>query len=131
MANFCYKAISAKGKTVRGLVEADTERQAIASVREKGLVPLSVESASASVANPGMPSSKSSFKKILESLHPVPKTAVAAMARQLATLLHAGLPLDEALASICAHDDASRDAGHRFPSARPDHGGWGSRRRAG
>ncbi|MFR6518190.1 MAG: type II secretion system F family protein [Bilophila wadsworthia] len=75
MANFCYKAISAKGKTVRGLVEADTERQAIASVREKGLVPLSVESASASVANPGMPSSKSSFKKILESLHPVPKTA--------------------------------------------------------
>ena len=111
MANFCYKAISAKGKTVRGLVEADTERQAIASVREKGLVPLSVESASASVANPGMPSSKSYFKKILESLHPVPKTAVAAMARQLATLLHAGLPLDEALASICAHDDASRMQG--------------------
>ena len=111
MANFCYKAISAKGKTVRGLVEADTERQAIASVREKGLVPLSVESASASVANPGKPSSKSSFKKILESLHPVPKTAVAAMARQLATLLHAGLPLDEALASICAHDDASRMQG--------------------
>ena len=111
MANFCYKAISAKGKTVRGLVEADTERQAIASVREKGLVPLSVESASASVANPGMPSSKSSFKKILESLHPVPKTAVAAMARQLATLLHAGLPLDEALASIYAHDDASRMQG--------------------
>ena len=111
MANFCYKAISAKGKTVRGLVEADTERQAIASVREKGLVPLSVESASASVANPGMPSSKSSFKKTLESLHPVPKTAVAAMARQLATLLHAGLPLDEALASICAHDDTSRMQG--------------------
>ena len=111
MANFCYKAISAKGKTVRGLVEADTERQAIASVREKGLVPLSVESASASVANPGKPSSKSSFKKILESLHPVPKTAVAAMARQLATLLHAGLPLADALASICAHDDASRMQG--------------------
>ena len=111
MANFCYKAISAKGKTVRGVVEADTERQAIASVREKGLVPLSVESASASVANPGMPSSKSSFKKILESLHPVPKTAVAAMGRQLATLLHAGLPLDEALASICAHDDVSRMQG--------------------
>ena len=58
-----------------------------------------------------MPSSKSSFKKILESLHPVPKTAVAAMARQLATLLHAGLPLDEALASIYAHDDASRMQG--------------------
>ena len=31
MANFCYKAISANGKTVRGVVEADTERQAIAS----------------------------------------------------------------------------------------------------
>ena len=111
MANFCYKAISAKGKTVRGLVEADTERQAIASVREKGLVPLSVESASASVANPEKPSAQKPFKKILESLCPVPKTAVAAMARQLATLLHAGLPLDEALASICAHDDLSRMQG--------------------
>ena len=111
MANFCYKAISATGKTVRGMVEADTERQAIASVREKGLVPLSVESASASVANPEKPSAQKPFKKILESLRPVPKTAVAAMARQLATLLHAGLPLDEALASICAHDDLSRMQG--------------------
>lgn len=111
MANFCYKAISATGKTVRGMVEADTERQAIASVREKGLVPLSVESASASVANPEKPSAQKPFKKILESLCPVPKTAVAAMARQLATLLHAGLPLDEALASICAHDDLSRMQG--------------------
>ena len=111
MANFCYKAISATGKTVRGMVEAATERQAIASVREKGLVPLSVESASASVANPEKPSAQKPFKKILESLRPVPKTAVAAMARQLATLLHAGLPLDEALASICAHDDLSRMQG--------------------
>lgn len=111
MANFCYKAISANGKTVRGVVEADTERQAIASVREKGLVPLSVESASAAVSQPGSPASRLSLKRLLESLRPVPKTAVAAMARQLATLLHAGLPLDEALGSICAHDDMSRMQG--------------------
>ncbi len=108
MANFCYKAISASGKNVRGTVEADTERQAIAIIREKGFVPLSVESASASVARSGAPSSQSSLKRLFESLHPVPKTAVAAMARQLATLLHAGLPLDEALASICAHDGTPR-----------------------
>lgn len=108
MANFCYKAISANGKTVRGTVDADTERQAIATVREKGLVPLSVESASGG----SRPSSPQSFlKRLRDSLHPVSKTAVAAMARQLATLLHAGLPLDEALASICAHDETSRMQG--------------------
>lgn len=112
MANFCYKAIAANGKNVRGVVEADNERQAVAAVRDKGLVPLSVESAAAVVAASGTPAdSRFSLKKLLAALHPVPKTAVAAMARQLATLLHAGLPLDEALGSICAHDDMSRMQG--------------------
>lgn len=112
MANFCYRAIAADGKSVRGIVEAETERQAVAAVRDKGLVPLSVESVSAAVSRSGTSAaSRFSLKKVLESLHPVPKTAVAAMSRQLATLLHAGLPLDEALGSICAHDDMSRMQG--------------------
>lgn len=112
MANFCYKAIAANGKNVRGVVEADNERQAVAAVRDKGLVPLSVESAAAVVSASGTPAdSRFSLKRLLAALHPVPKTAVAAMARQLATLLHAGLPLDEALGSICAHDDMSRMQG--------------------
>ena len=112
MANFCYKAIAANGKNVRGVVEADNERQAVAAVRDKGLVPLSVESAAAVVSASGTPAdSRFSLKRLLAALHPVPKTAVAAMARQLATLLHAGLPLDEALGSICAHDDVSRMQG--------------------
>lgn len=122
MATFRYKAVSAAGKTVRGTVEADTERQAVVLVREKGCVPLRVE-AIASVENKknihiSGTSVIASKKKDLSDrrfwnnlwnrLHPVPKTAVAAMARQLATLLQAGLPLDEALGSICAHDDVSR-----------------------
>ena len=111
MANFCYKAISAKGKTVRGLVEADTERQAIASVREKGACAALRRIRVCIRCQSGKAFFQELLQKILESLHPVPKTAVAAMARQLATLLHAGLPLDEALASICAHDDASRMQG--------------------
>lgn len=112
MANFCYKAIAANGKNVRGVVEADNERQAVAAVRDKGLVPLSVESAAVVVSAPGTPAaSRLSLKRFLAALHPVPKTAVAAMARQLATLLYAGLPLDEALGSICAHDDMTRMQG--------------------
>lgn len=112
MANFCYRAIAANGKNVRGVVEADNERQAVAAVRDKGLVPLSVQSAAVAVSASGTPAaSRFSLKRVLAALHPVPKTAVAAMARQLATLLHAGLPLDEALGSICAHDDMSRMQG--------------------
>ena len=106
MANFRYKAIDPGGKSVSGVVDADTERSAVESLRRKGLVPLRMDPVNSALPPEKTPSF--SFRTSLDRLHPIPKTAVAAMARQLATLLHAGLPLDEALASIAGHESAGR-----------------------
>ena len=42
MAAFEYKALNAKGRTVKGVIEADTARQARQMLGEKSLVPMEV-----------------------------------------------------------------------------------------
>ena len=39
MPTFHYKAYSASGASVSGTIEADSERQALAQVKAKGLIP--------------------------------------------------------------------------------------------
>ena len=43
MAAFEYKAIDAKGKTVKGVIEAETARAARQALRDKAMVPVSIE----------------------------------------------------------------------------------------
>ncbi|WP_458400137.1 type II secretion system F family protein [Mailhella sp.] len=111
MANFSYKAADKAGRTVQGSLEADSRRQAVALLRTRGLIPLEIAAAEASgkTSKPGL------LHALREKLRPVPRAAVAGMARQLAVLLHAGLPLDEALSSLCA------DGGERGGNARLRH----------
>ena len=111
MANFSYKAADKAGRTVQGSLEADSRRQAVALLRTRGLMPLeiSADEASGKKGRPGL------LHALREKLRPVPRAAVAGMARQLAVLLHAGLPLDEALSSLCA------DGGERGGNARLRH----------
>jgi len=108
MANFSYKAADKAGRTVQGSLEADSRRQAVALLRTRGLMPLEISAAEASgkKGRPGL------LHALREKLRPVPRAAVAGMARQLSVLLHAGLPLDEALSSLCA------DGGERGGNAR-------------
>lgn len=42
MAAFEYKALDAKGKRVKGLIEGDNPRQARQRLKEKGLVPIDI-----------------------------------------------------------------------------------------
>ncbi len=126
MASFQYTAVSRAGKTVRGAVEADSRRQAVESLRERGLTLLEIEASkrrdtqagTGGKAKPGhSPGAKGTSgprrsgpaltKLPFFSLAP-PKNAVAAVTRQLATLLRAGLPLDAALAAICSQLQGSR-----------------------
>ena len=113
MANFSYKAAAKAGKIVQGTLEADSKRHAVAALRARGLTPLEISASSSEAATPR---AKGRFLTALrEKLHPVPRAAVAGMARQLAVLLHAGLPLDEALSSLCA------DGGESGGNARLRH----------
>jgi general secretion pathway protein F len=96
MPAFAYQALDSAGKTQRGVVQGDNARAVRASLRERGLSPLDV----APVAN--TPQRASLFRRGLSS------ASLALLTRQLATLLRAGLPLDEALAALAEQNDDAR-----------------------
>jgi general secretion pathway protein F len=94
MAAFEYQALDNKGKQHKGVLEADSSRQVRQQLRDKGWMPLSVEAANNEKQN------KSGFLARF-SLSPSLKTAeLALITRQLATLIAAGLPIDEALKAV-------------------------------
>ncbi|HET6604734.1 MAG TPA: type II secretion system inner membrane protein GspF [Xanthomonadaceae bacterium] len=88
MPAFEYQALTAAGRTERGVLQADTARAARALLRERGLAPLQVgavdeRSGVATFGRGGLSSNQ-----------------LALLTRQLATLVGAGLPIDEALAAL-------------------------------
>lgn len=88
MAAFEYKALDASGKQKKGVIEADSPRQVRQQLREKSLMPVSVELASSrNFENP----LKKLFKRAIATAD------LAMLTRQLSTLIGAGLPIEEAL----------------------------------
>ncbi|MEF9482458.1 type II secretion system inner membrane protein GspF [Ralstonia sp. 1B3] len=96
MPAFRYEAADATGKTDKGVIEADSARQARTLLRARGLTPLLVDALGTQATKRG----GSSFGKRLSAQEN------ALVTRQLASLLVAGLPLDEALAALA--DQAER-----------------------
>lgn len=96
MPAFAYQALDSSGKTQRGVMQGDTARSVRASLRERGMNPLEV----APVADNAQRASL--FRRGLSSAQ------LALLTRQLATLLKAGLPLDEALAALSEQNDDQR-----------------------
>lgn len=93
MAAFEFQALDKKGKTHKGVLEADSARQVRQQLRDKGWMPLSVDATSEK-------QSKSGFLAKF-SMGPSLKTAdLALITRQLSTLIAAGLPIDEALRAV-------------------------------
>lgn len=100
MAAFEYKALTKQGQTKKGVVEADTERQARNQLRTDGLLPVSLTTV-ATLEN--KQTASFSFLK--------PKIAIADLAlmtRQLATLVEAALPIEEALKAVAEQTEKSR-----------------------
>lgn len=88
MAAFEYKALDANGKQKKGVIEADSPRQVRQQLRDKSLMPVSVELASLrTFENP----LKKLFKRAIATAD------LAMLTRQLSTLIGAGLPIEEAL----------------------------------
>ncbi len=83
MPLFSYKALGAGGRTVTGEIAAESDRQARALLRESGVVPVSMTE-KGEEATPRRPA----------------LGWMAAMTRQLGTLLRAGFPMDRALSSL-------------------------------
>lgn len=86
MPAFAFQVLNAAGRTEKGVLQADTARGARAQLRERGLAPLAVR-AVADGAAAGDAARLGTAGRLL-------------FTRQLATMAHAGLPLDESLAAL-------------------------------
>ena len=90
MAAFEYQAVDAKGKTQKGLIEADTARQARQQLRGMNLMPLEV----------GEVSSRASGTGELRRRDKINVQTLSLITRQLATLISAGQPIESAYHAV-------------------------------
>lgn len=100
MAAFEYLALDGKGHQQKGVLEADSARQVRQLLRERQLAPLHVKATRTreQASNDG----HFSFVRGLSARD------LALVTRQLATLIQAGLPIEEALRAAAAQSTAPR-----------------------
>ena len=98
MPAFAYQALDDAGKTQRGVLQGDTARAVRGTLRERGLNPLSVEE-----VRDGEAKSTGVFAR-----RGIGATELALLTRQLATLIGAGLPIDEALGALSEQAENER-----------------------
>ncbi len=121
MASFTYKAVSADGEVVEGLLEASNRQAAVRQIQIKGQVPIRVEERG-QVAKQGRRPGLRRKKVGLDQ--------IAAFTREMATLLKAGQPIDSALGILMSisgeqsrfsehlsHIRDSLKSGHTFSDA--------------
>ncbi len=108
MAAFEYVALNARGKNEKGLIEAETARQARQLLRDRGLMTTELkevaERDSASQSS-NESAGGSLFKRGGGSLS---SAELALFTRQLATLFRSGLPLDEALTVVSQQSESAK-----------------------
>ncbi len=101
MAAFHYQALDTTGRALRGVVEADTLRQARSSLRESGLTILAVEA----VSQEGIKSDAGFFGSWRRGSS-ISSAQLNLVTRQLATLLNAGLTLEQALSAVIEQSES-------------------------
>ena len=118
MPHFSYTAIDARGSEKTGLLDAPNADHAIASLRAKGLFPTNVSQGQAAratptpttttaAAAPTAPAKKPARAFRLPFMSPVSAKELSTFTRQLATLLHAGMPLMRGL-EVLAKQEKNR-----------------------
>jgi len=93
MPAFRYEAVDVGGATRKGVVNADSPRAARADLRTQGLTPLTVEAIAAQVDAAGVEKSRAFGERLSQ-------VELALFTRQLASLLEAGLPLEQAFTAL-------------------------------
>jgi general secretion pathway protein F len=97
---YAYRAAERSGATAKGLIEAPTPAAARAELRQRGLLPLSVEPANdrgpalGSIQLPRLGRRKVTARQL------------ATLTRQIATLVGSDIPVEEALRLVAAQSDA-------------------------
>jgi general secretion pathway protein F len=100
MGAFEYTALDPTGRERKGVLEGDTARQVRQLLREQSLLPVEVnEVAQEEIRRKG---ATFSFRRGVSAAD------LALMTRQLATLVHSGLPLEEALMAVSEQSERPR-----------------------
>ncbi|ENM5731099.1 type II secretion system inner membrane protein GspF [Vibrio mimicus] len=100
MTAFEYKALDAKGRHKKGVIEGDNARQVRQRLKEQGLVPMEVvetQTKAARSRSKGM-----GFKRGIST------PDLALITRQLATLVQSGMPLEECLRAVAEQSEKPR-----------------------
>jgi len=100
MSAFEYKALDGSGQQHKGVLEADTPRQIRQQLRDKGWTPLAVVEVQQREAK-----QRKSFSLFKTGLSPADLSLIT---RQLATLVHSGTPIDEALQAVSRQSEKPR-----------------------
>jgi general secretion pathway protein F len=101
MAAFEYQALDAQGRTVKGVLEGDAERQVRAALRERGLTPLGVQPVrSAGEAADG--------RRPWRLRRGIGGAELALLTRQFATLVRAGLTIEECLNALIEQSESAQ-----------------------
>jgi len=99
LAAYEYLALDSKGQNTRGVIEADTARAARGLLRDRGLNPVELNEVTEKARAPsggvtlGLGGNRLRSKQLV------------VLTEQLSTLVHAGLPIDEALSALSDETD--------------------------
>ena len=109
MAAYSFQALNTSGRTTKGVMEADTERQVRAQLRDQGLIPIKVELAESTTSGATSTSQKplANWRKRIQT-RGVSAADLALITRQLATLVAAALPIEQALLAVSEQTDKPR-----------------------
>ncbi len=105
MAAFHYNAINPKGEKRKGIIEAESEKHARQLLRDKNLITLNIHSAQ----KKNHPHLVKRFK--LFQKETISNKELTLITRQLATLLSAGLPVEEVLNTVAEQSEKSKTKG--------------------
>ena len=105
MGAFEYTALDNAGRSHRGVLEGDTARHVRSLLRERSLLPVSVAEVSAQESRTQRASQGFALRRRVSTAD------LSLLTRQLATLVRAGLPLEEALLAVSQQTERPRVQG--------------------
>lgn len=100
MPAYAYQALDSRGRRTSGVLEADTERQIRQQLREQGLLPVAVE--------PAAQQEQAEQRKRSLFQRRISTDDLALITRQLATLINAALPIEQALQAVADQTEKPR-----------------------
>lgn len=104
MAAFLFRAVDSAGKPHKGVIEASSAAGARQALRERHLLPLSVEATAAEAGQPTLPQAG-----LLDKLRPAINTrTLALITRQLSTLIGSDVRIEEALRTVAQQNPSAR-----------------------